>query len=72
MDSMLYNLLNELLMLFCIDKLVAKQVKIVRFDRESWTISAEAKGERWSKAKHTHGTEIKVGKPHCFTVCDDQ
>ena len=65
MDSLLYNLLNELLMLFCIDKLVCKQVKILAFDRDNWTITAEGKGERWSRAKHTQGTEIKVEAKSC-------
>lgn len=60
MESLLYEFLNEMLMLFCIDKLVCKEVKILEFDREAFRIKAQGKGERWSREKHRHGTEIKA------------
>lgn len=60
MESLLYEFLNEMLMLFCIDKLVCKEVKILEFDRAAFRIKAQGKGERWTREKHRHGTEIKA------------
>ena len=56
----MYEFLNEMLMLFCIDKLVCKEVKILEFDRAAFRIKAQGKGERWTREKHRHGTEIKA------------
>lgn len=69
MESLLYEFLTEMLMLFCIDKIICKEVKIVELDKTNFRIKALGKGEKWSREKHQHGTEIKVGKTFVIVVC---
>ena len=60
MESLLYEYLTEMLMLFCLDKLICKEVKILELDRKEFRIKAAGKGELWTREKHRHGTEIKA------------
>ena len=68
MQSLLYEFLTEMLMLFCIDKLICKEVQIIEFDRAALRIKAVGKGEKWSREKHRHGTEIKVRSLVLFSL----
>ncbi len=41
LESLLFNFMDEMLMAFCIDKMVCKQVKITEFDLENFKIKAQ-------------------------------
>jgi len=62
-DSLLYNFLNEALMLFAEGELfVAKRVQIteMRTQGSDQRIVAKAFGETFDRRKHTQGTEVKA------------
>jgi len=60
MQSLLFNFLDEFLCAFNCDRMICKEVKILEFDKTAFKIKAEGRGEKFSKAKHTGGTEIKA------------
>ena len=55
-----FSLSVALTQVFCIEQVVCTQVTITEFDRVNFRIKATCKGEKFSKAKHTHGTEVKA------------
>jgi len=62
MESLLFNFLDEFLFLSSIDNFfMARQVKIVNFDREKMEITALGYGEDFDKSRHGgKGTEVKA------------
>ena len=61
-ESLLFHFLDEFLFLSCTDDyFMAREVKIVNFDRETWTIKARGFGEDFDRTRHGgKGTEIKA------------
>ncbi|XP_077862764.1 protein archease-like [Saccoglossus kowalevskii] len=61
MISLLYQLLDEFLFVFSAEPFfIAKEVKIIEFDRENFKIVAEGYGETFDLDKHPQGTEVKA------------
>eukprot|EP01039_Chlorochromonas_danica_P006046 gene6046-6659_t len=60
MESLLYNYMNELLFRFITDSYCAVKVKITKFDREGFSLSATLQGDIFDLSKHSSGTEIKA------------
>ncbi|KAK5581969.1 hypothetical protein RB653_003550 [Dictyostelium firmibasis] len=68
MDSLLFALLDEFLFVFSTEFIIFKQVEIISFDRENFTIEAIGKGVELDKSKHTTGTEIKAITYSCMKI----
>ncbi|KOC69856.1 Protein archease-like [Habropoda laboriosa] len=61
MESLLFHFLDELLFMFSAEPfLVAKKVKITKFDVENFKITAIAIGEEFMIRKHTQNAEVKA------------
>lgn len=60
MQSLLFAFLDELLFIFNTEFFVCKELRIVKFDRETWEIEAQGLGETFSPETHAMGTEIKA------------
>lgn len=60
MQSLLFAFLDELLFIFNTEFFVCKEIRIVKFDRETWEIEAQGLGETFSPETHAMGTEIKA------------
>jgi len=59
-ESLVFAYLQEWLSLFHETGFVARHVKVVNFDRDSWTIQSIGEGEIFDPARHTQGTEVKA------------
>ncbi|XP_065192643.1 protein archease-like [Sycon ciliatum] len=81
--SLLFHFLDEFLFIFAADPFfVAREVKILEFDRENWRIVAEGRGEAFDLEKHPQGTEVKAitysnmqihekdGRHDCYFILD--
>eukprot|EP00963_Diacronema_lutheri_P014246 scaffold2858_cov659-Pavlova_lutheri.AAC.217 len=60
MQSLLFAFLDELLFIFNTEFFVCKEIRIVKFNRETWEIEAQGLGETFSPETHVMGTEIKA------------
>ncbi|XP_070534136.1 protein archease-like isoform X2 [Ptychodera flava] len=61
MLSLLFQLLDEFLFVFSAEPFfIAKEIKILEFDRENFRIVAEGYGETFDLSKHPQGTEVKA------------
>jgi len=61
LESLLFRFLDEFLFLFSADPyFIARKVKILEFDRNSWKIRAKGYGEPFDLQKHPQGTEVKA------------
>lgn len=60
LHSLLFRWLDELLFGFATDFFVPCELCIVKFDRESWEIEAQGRGQVFDRNKHVSGTEIKA------------
>ncbi|KAG2435499.1 hypothetical protein HYH02_011794 [Chlamydomonas schloesseri] len=58
--SLLFGFLDELLFEFNTELFLAAEVRITRFDRQAFVIEAEGRGERFDRARHEVGTEVKA------------
>ncbi|CAK9807221.1 Protein archease-like [Anthophora plagiata] len=84
-ESLLFHFLDELLFMFSAEPfLIAKKVKITKFDLENFKITAIALGEEFTIGKHTQNAEVKaitysamqiidppeVERPEVFVIID--
>ncbi|XP_077989840.1 protein archease-like [Glandiceps talaboti] len=61
MLSLLFHLMDEFLYVFSAEPFfIAREVKILEFDRENFKIKAEGYGETFDLKKHPQGTEVKA------------
>ncbi|XP_019615670.1 PREDICTED: protein archease-like [Branchiostoma belcheri] len=61
MESLLYQFLDEWLFAFSAEPFfIARDVKIVEFDRENFKIKSVGYGETFDLSKHPQGTEVKA------------
>ncbi|XP_016907332.1 protein archease-like [Apis cerana] len=61
MESLLFHFLDELLFMFSAEPyIVAKKVKITKFDRANFKINAMALGEEFTIGKHSQNAEVKA------------
>lgn len=60
MASVLFAVLDEFLFSFCSDYHVCKDVRVINFDKDNWTVTAIGRGEIFSLDKHPQGTEVKA------------
>ena len=60
LHSMVFAFLDEWLFVFHDTGFVAREVKILQFDRESWQITSRGRGEILNLDKHPQGTEVKA------------
>ncbi|XP_076763213.1 protein archease [Xylocopa sonorina] len=72
MESLLFHFLDELLFMFSAEPfIVAKKVKITKFDRENFKITATALGEEFTIGKHTQNAEVKAITYSAMQILDD-
>eukprot|EP00070_Physeter_catodon_P049419 XP_028356313.1 uncharacterized protein LOC114487882 [Physeter catodon] len=64
MKSLLFNFLTELLNLYGEDYFVASEIHVESMDEHTFTIVAEAKGEKFDSTRHSSGTEVKAITMH--------
>lgn len=61
MINLLFHFLDEFLFLMCDDPyFIVKEVEILEFDKENFTIRAVGRGELFDLNKHPQGTEVKA------------
>ena len=60
LHSMVFAFLDEWLFVFHDTGFVAREVKILQFDRECWQITSRGRGEILNLDKHPQGTEVKA------------
>ncbi len=60
LQSLLYNFMNDWLFEFCGNEFLPLTVRVVNCDLESFVIKSIGVGERFSRAKHALGTEVKA------------
>jgi len=60
MSSLLFAFMDEFLFHFSAELFAVKDISIVSFDRETFTIRARAWGEKFVIGKHPQGTEVKA------------
>jgi SHS2 domain-containing protein len=60
LQSLLYNFINDWLFEFCGNEFVPLTIRVVSCDLESFVIKSIGVGERFSRAKHDLGTEVKA------------
>uniref|UniRef100_A0A6B2LQ63 Archease domain-containing protein n=1 Tax=Arcella intermedia TaxID=1963864 RepID=A0A6B2LQ63_9EUKA len=60
LESLLYEFLEDLLVVFSTEFLIFKKVTITRLDQKNFTIDYIAEGEKWDLEKHPQGQEIKA------------
>eukprot|EP00240_Pyramimonas_obovata_P012986 CAMPEP_0118926198 /NCGR_PEP_ID=MMETSP1169-20130426/3954_1 /TAXON_ID=36882 /ORGANISM="Pyramimonas obovata, Strain CCMP722" /LENGTH=228 /DNA_ID=CAMNT_0006867701 /DNA_START=453 /DNA_END=1139 /DNA_ORIENTATION=+ len=60
MQSLLFTFLDELLFVFSTEYFVCCDLKITKFDRENWMITAVGRGETFHRSTHEQGTEVKA------------
>ncbi len=60
MHSLLYNFMNDWLFEFCGSEFMPLTVKIAECDLEDFRIISVGAGERFDRAKHVLGTEVKA------------
>lgn len=61
LQSLLFHFLDEMLFLFCCEPFfIVKEVEILEFDREKFSIRAVGRGETFDLDKHPQGTEVKA------------
>eukprot|EP00887_Chlorella_sp_A99_P007899 scaffold20.g7899.t1 len=60
MHSLLFNFLDELLFTFSTEFFVCREVRVTSLDRGAFRIAAEGRGERFDRARHAAGTEVKA------------
>ncbi|EDV23546.1 uncharacterized protein TRIADDRAFT_27346, partial [Trichoplax adhaerens] len=83
LESLLYHFLDEFLFLFSAEPFfIAKNVKILKFDKENFRITAEGVGEIFDLSRHPQGTEVKaitysnmqifdsINKHECYVIVD--
>ena len=60
MDTLLFAYMDEFLFHFSTESFCCKQVEILSFDREQFSLKVKGRGETYDLAKHPQGTEIKA------------
>ncbi|XP_027041690.1 protein archease-like isoform X2 [Pocillopora damicornis] len=61
MINLLFHFLDEFLFLMCDDPyFIVKEVEILEFDKENFSIRAVGRGELFDLNKHPQGTEVKA------------
>ena len=60
LQRLLYSFLEELLVVFATDGLIARGVIVDEFDLGHMRLRARMVGELWDPSKHPQGTEIKA------------
>ena len=60
MQSLLYNIMDEFLYIFCTEYFIVRQVRITALDLDKFSCTAIGSGEEWDPKKHPQGTEVKA------------
>jgi SHS2 domain-containing protein len=60
LKSLLFKFMDEFLFHFSAEYFVVKDLEIISFDQDTFTIVVRAQGETFDLDKHTQGTEIKA------------
>ena len=58
--SLVFSFLNEWLFVFHDTGFIAREVEIMQFDHDRFTIHSSGKGELMDLKKHRQGTEVKA------------
>ena len=60
LHALLYHWLDELLFGFATELFAPRRLRLTRYDRAGGALEAEGVGERFDRARHSAGTEVKA------------
>lgn len=60
MMSLLYNFMDEFLFVFCSEDMIFCDISVTQFDRKTFKMQAQGRGELFDLKKHPQGTEVKA------------